>query len=185
MSGREPGRGDRSRGRPDDKRLVAYVVGDVDPAGVRRFAGEVLPDYMVPAAVVVLEALPLTSNGKVDRRALPVPDLGGQDLSRDPRDAREKVLCKLFAEVLDVGVAGIDDDFFDLGGHSLLAIRLVSRIRSVLGAEVTVGTLFEAPTVAELAVRLDSAQPDSLAAVLPLRNPAIARRCSSSTRQAD
>jgi Phosphopantetheine attachment site len=105
---------------------------------VRRFAGEVLPDYMVPAAVVVLEALPLTSNGKVDRRALPVPDLGGQDLSRDPRDAREKVLCKLFAEVLDVGVAGIDDDFFDLGGHSLLAIRLV-----------------------------------------------IARRCSSSTRQAD
>ncbi|SEF24659.1 pristinamycin I synthase-3 and 4 [Amycolatopsis pretoriensis] len=155
--------------RPGEKRLVAYVVGDVDPVEVRRFAGEVLPDYMVPAAVVMLGALPLTSNGKLDRRALPAPDSGGSSLSRAPRNPREEILCELFAEVLAVGGIGIDDGFFDLGGHSLLAIRLVSRIRSALGAEVGVRTLFEAPTVADLAPRLDAGQSDSLATVLPLR----------------
>ncbi|HEY6748837.1 MAG TPA: amino acid adenylation domain-containing protein [Mycobacteriales bacterium] len=152
-----------------DKRVVAYVVGDVDPAEVRRFVGEVLPKYMVPAAVVPLGELPLTSNGKVDRQALPAPESGGAGASRGPRDAREEILCRLFTEVLDVSVVGLDDGFFDLGGHSLSAIRLMSRIRSALGVEVSVGTLFEAPTVAELTVRLDAAQPDSLATMLPLR----------------
>jgi hypothetical protein len=112
--------------RPGDKRLVAYVVEDVEPAVVRHFVGEVLPDYMAPTAVVVFEALPLTAKGKVDRRALPVPDLGGPDLSHGPRDGREKILCELFAEILDVDIVGIDGNFFELGGHSLLVIRLVS-----------------------------------------------------------
>ncbi|MEC3977737.1 non-ribosomal peptide synthetase [Amycolatopsis sp. H20-H5] len=155
--------------RPGSKHLIAYVVGAADPVDVRRFAREILPEYMVPATVVVLDALPLTSNGKLDRSALPAPDFGVSGPSRSSRNAREKVLCELFAEVLDVSRIGIDDEFFELGGHSLLAIRLVSRIRSKLGVDVAVRTLFEAPTVADLAVRLDAAQPDSLDTVLPLR----------------
>jgi thioesterase domain-containing protein/acyl carrier protein len=155
--------------RPGDKRLVAYVVGAVDPVEVRDFVRGILPEYMVPAAVVVLDALPLNANGKLDRVALPAPDFRGSELSRDPRNARDEILCDLFAEVLDVSGVGIDDEFFDLGGHSLLATRLVSRIRSALGVELAVRTLFEAPTVADLAVRLDADQPDSLATVLPLR----------------
>ncbi|WP_232792076.1 non-ribosomal peptide synthetase, partial [Amycolatopsis sp. M39] len=141
--------------RSGGKRLVAYVVGDVDPVELRRSVARILPQHMVPAAVVVLEELPLTANGKLDRRALPEPDLGGSVSSRRPRDTREEILCGLFADILGVAEVGIDDSFFDLGGHSLLATRLTSRIRSVLGVEVAVRTLFEAPAVAALAQRLD------------------------------
>jgi amino acid adenylation domain-containing protein/FkbM family methyltransferase len=141
--------------RPGDKRLVAYVVGDVDPVELRRSVARTLPQHMVPAAVVMLDVLPLTANGKLDRRALPAPDPGGSGPSRKPRDTREEILCGLFAEILGASEVGIDDSFFELGGHSLLATRLTSRIRSVLGVEVAVRTLFEAPAVAALAQRLD------------------------------
>ncbi|WP_431934415.1 amino acid adenylation domain-containing protein, partial [Nonomuraea jabiensis] len=134
-----------------DGRLLAYVVGEA--AGVRELLAQRLPQYMVPAAVVAVDRLPLTPIGKLDRRGLPDPDFGGT--GRAPRTPREEVLCGLFAEVLGVERVGVDDGFFDLGGHSLLATRLVSRIRAVLGVEVPIRALFETPTVAGLAQRLD------------------------------
>jgi hypothetical protein len=139
------------------KHLVAYVVaaaGKVaEEAALRRELGQRLPDYMVPTAFVLLEALPLTASGKLDRRALPAPERHSEDY-RGPRTPAEEVLCGLFAEVLKLERVGIKENFFALGGHSLLATRLVSRVRTTLGVEVAIRTLFEAPTVAELAKRL-------------------------------
>ncbi|MDH6136270.1 amino acid adenylation domain-containing protein [Kitasatospora sp. MAA4] len=144
--------------RPGDLRLVAYCTpsGEVPELALelRRFAAASLPVYMVPSAVVVLDALPLNANGKVDRKALPVPDLASGTAGRSARDPREEILCGLFAEVLGVGSVSIDDDFFTLGGHSLLATRLASRARAVLGLEMGIADLFQAPTVAELGERL-------------------------------
>ncbi|MEV7013951.1 amino acid adenylation domain-containing protein [Streptosporangium sp. NPDC051022] len=144
--------------RPGDRRLVAYAVGDVDPVGLRRSAAAELPDHMVPAAVMVLDALPLTANGKVDQRALPAPEFTAA--SRAPRTPQEEILAGVFAEVLGLDRVGIDDSFFDLGGHSLTAIRLISRARSILDVELSVRSLFEAPTVASLAERLGRTSPD-------------------------
>ncbi|MFD9700030.1 amino acid adenylation domain-containing protein [Lentzea sp. NPDC059081] len=136
---------------PGDKRLVAYVVGSAE--GLREFAAKHLPDYLVPAAVVALESMPRTPNGKLDRAALPVPDVRRGEV-RTPQTPHEELLCGLFAELLDVPEVGADDDFFALGGHSILVMRLVSRVRSVFGAELGMRTVFENPTVAGLAAHL-------------------------------
>ena len=136
-------------------RLVGYVVPAAGSAvagpALREHLGRLLPDYMVPSAFVVLEALPHTASGKLDRRSLPAPDLSGSASGRLPRTPQEEVLCSLFAEVLEVGRVSIDDNFFALGGHSLLATRLISRIRLTLDVELSIRSLFEAPTVAGVA----------------------------------
>ncbi|MGK5496593.1 amino acid adenylation domain-containing protein [Streptomyces sp. URMC 125] len=139
---------------PGDRRLVAYVVpvdgARPDPAGIRRLLAERLPGYMVPVAVVFLDALPLTANGKVDRKALPEPQPEAVVRGRGHRTPQEEILCGLFAEVLGLPKVGIDDNFFELGGHSLLANRLVMRVRETLGTELTFRDLVDTPTVAEL-----------------------------------
>jgi amino acid adenylation domain-containing protein len=147
---------------PGNKRLVAYVVAAadqaVDPSVLRAHVGRSLPDYMVPSAIVVLDRLPLRPNGKLDRRALPAPDLTPTTVRRATRTPQEEVLCALFAEVLGLERVGIDDDFFALGGHSLLAMRLISRIRTALDVEIAIRALFEAPSVEALAKRLDDGE---------------------------
>ncbi|MGI5256054.1 amino acid adenylation domain-containing protein [Streptomyces angustmyceticus] len=155
-----------------EQRLVGYVTGGADTAAVRAGLARVLPEHMVPAAVLALDAFPLSPNGKLDRRALPAPVFAGGTRARRPAGPREEALTRLFAEVLGLETAGPDDAFFDLGGTSLLAVRLVARVREAFGTELTIGSLFEAPTPAALAARLDGSGPasgDALDVVLPLR----------------
>lgn len=152
-----------TREAPDgEKRLVAYVVPEsagTDLAGLRAHAADALPEYMVPTAFIPLDALPLTPNGKLDRRALPEPDFSSDAAYRAPQNERQEKLCAIFADVLGVPRIGIDDSIFDLGGgQSLTAMRMVNRIRTALGVDMTIGVLFDSPTVASLAKRIDDAE---------------------------
>ncbi|HEU0077009.1 MAG TPA: amino acid adenylation domain-containing protein, partial [Longimicrobiaceae bacterium] len=145
---------------PGGKRLVAYVVPEEDarvtPAELRAQLAARLPEYMVPGAYVVLEQLPLNANGKVDRRALPAPEQDSAAAHVAPRTAAEEVLAGIWAEVLGVERVGVEANFFELGGHSLLATQVVSRARQTFAVEVPLRALFEAPSVAALAGRIEA-----------------------------
>ncbi|MGW1726533.1 thioesterase domain-containing protein, partial [Streptomyces sp. NPDC002306] len=146
---------------PGDKRIVGYVTSAagspelpapaLDAAGIRAALHTHLPEYMVPSAIITLDALPLTVNGKVDRRALPAPDYAAPRAGRGPVTPEERFLCAAFAEVLGIDEVELDDNFFDLGGHSLLAVRLISKIRSAAGIDVSLINFMQRPTVADLA----------------------------------
>ena len=140
--------------RAGDKRLVAYIVPhDAAPSSsdLRAHLRTQLPDYMIPSAFVVLEQMPLTPNGKIDRRALPAPDAIAVETPVAPRTPEEQMLAGIWAEVLGVGSVGVADDFFALGGHSLLAAQLIARVSKAFGVEVPLRRLFDAPTVATFA----------------------------------
>ncbi len=147
--------------QPGDRRLTAYVVADqpLSAADLRQYLQAKLPPYMVPAAFVELPALPLTANGKIDRRALPAPDQSNTDLDAYTagRNAFEEEVIRIWSEVLLVDPVGAHDNFFDLGGHSLLAIRLVSKLRESFKVEISLRTLFEQPTPAQLSTALQAA----------------------------
>ncbi|MCK5522105.1 MAG: amino acid adenylation domain-containing protein [Thiomargarita sp.] len=163
--------------QPGDKRLVAYLVltkaQEVMPKTLRQFLKEKLPDYMVPSAFVELEAIPLTPNGKVDRRALPVPDmLGGIEADFvPPHTPAEEILATIWAEILKVEKVGIHDNFFELGGHSLLATQVMSRIRDAFEVELPLRELFESPTIANFSKRIDETSRLNNISILPAIKP--------------
>ena len=147
---------------PGQQRLVAYVVTSEDIAvnSLRNTLKADCPDYMVPGAFVVLDALPLTANGKVDRRALPLP--GQEAVGSDyvaPRDDRERTLVDLWCRLLAVEKIGIRDNFFDLGGHSLLATQVIAHVREQFQVEISLRRLFEEPTIEVLATLIGVAEP--------------------------
>ena len=139
---------------PGEKRLVAHVAAQSTADELRRFLKDMLPDHMVPAVFVLLDTLPLLSNGKIDRRALPAPDRIRPGLDKAfvaPRTPTEELVAEIWAQLLGIEDVGIHDNFFDLGGHSLLATQLVSRVREAFQTEIPLRRLFEVPTVAGLA----------------------------------
>ncbi|MGK5632056.1 amino acid adenylation domain-containing protein, partial [Streptomyces sp. URMC 123] len=153
--------------KPGDRRLVGYVVArsgdEVDPEKARLSVGDRLPEYMVPSAVVALAEMPLTPNGKADKRALPAPDYGAAaDLSQVPGTPREETLCRLFAEVLGLDRVGVRDNFFSLGGDSIMSMQLVSRARAE-GLRFTPRDVFTCKTVAALATAADDIQDHAVA----------------------
>ncbi|HEX8276901.1 MAG TPA: amino acid adenylation domain-containing protein [Longimicrobiaceae bacterium] len=158
---------------PGTPRLVGYVVPESgaspSTAELRRHLAERLPEYMVPGAIAVLEELPLSPNGKVDRRALPAPEAsaGAEDGFVAPRTPAEEILAGIWAEVLRLETVGAHDNFFEIGGHSLLATRVVSRVRETFGAEVPLRAVFEAPTLSGLAERVQAALGEGLGVQAP------------------
>jgi amino acid adenylation domain-containing protein len=146
---------------PDQKYLAAYIVPNhsyaIASSDLRGFLKQKLPDYMIPGVFVVLDALPLTPNGKVDRRALPAPEFQ-PELEQSllaPRTPIEEMLTSIWADVLRIELVGVHHNFFELGGHSLLATQVISRVRDTLAVELPLRSLFEAPTIAELASRVE------------------------------
>jgi amino acid adenylation domain-containing protein/thioester reductase-like protein len=158
--------------QPGDRRLVAYLTGTADPAEVRAQLGVRMPAYMVPAAVVALEALPLTNNGKLDKRALPAPDYAVGEY-RAPDGPTEEILAGIYAKVLGLDRVGVDDSFFDLGGDSLTAMRLVAAVNAGLDTHLGVRALFEAPTIRQLAPRLGPGGEKRVALVAGPRPPVV------------
>ncbi|HEY9900383.1 MAG TPA: alpha/beta fold hydrolase, partial [Pantanalinema sp.] len=162
---------------PGDKRLVAYVVGEVDASELRAHLKRLLPEYMVPSFFVLLDKLPLSPNGKVDRCALPAPGVIEGARSANyvaPRNLVEEVLAGIWGEILDIDHVGIDDHFFDLGGHSLLLVGILARLRETLGVELSIRQILENPTIALLASVVDhamTAQPsrESMGRIAPSR----------------
>ncbi|QQK81514.1 amino acid adenylation domain-containing protein [Salicibibacter cibi] len=162
--------------RPGDQRIVAYVVSageeNVDTWELQKQTGSMLPNYMRPSAYVSIPNLPLTPNGKLDQQALPAPDMKKQTAHAitAPQTPHQEMLVELFSEILGVTRIGIHDGFFDLGGHSLLAVTLMSRIQETFGEKMSIGTLFESPTVEGLAEKIESGeQHAALDVLLPLR----------------
>ncbi|WP_234381496.1 amino acid adenylation domain-containing protein [Streptomyces sp. NRRL S-1521] len=177
--------------RPGEQRLVGYVVtagesgGDgeggegTDTEVFREHLSRTLPSYMVPAAVVVLDKLPLTRNGKVNRRALPAPDFAGRVSGREPENETQARLCALFAEILDLERVGVDDNFFDLGGDSGLAMRLAARIREEFGTELSMRRFFGSSTPLGVARLLTSKE---LPELRPVDHPDEIPATASQTR---
>ncbi|MEO4048127.1 amino acid adenylation domain-containing protein [Pseudomonas sp. CAU 1711] len=160
---------------PGDKRLVAYLVAQGEPPhddALRAHLKQSLPDYMLPAALVWLDTLPLTPGGKLERKALPAPLYAAEAEVQGPRNAGERLLAEIWCELLQRPALGIHDNFFALGGHSLLATRLVARLRREQGIELPLRALFEAPTIAQLAERLPAAgEPQESIAPVPRDRP--------------
>ncbi|WP_349345015.1 phosphopantetheine-binding protein, partial [Streptomyces rapamycinicus] len=162
---------------PGDKRLVAYLVADATAAdrhgrlteSLRRHVESAVPEYMVPSAFVLLDTMPLTSGGKIDRKALPAPDLRTvlEVGYVAPRTPEEEAVCRVYSDLLGATKVGIDDDFFALGGHSLIATRVVARLRSALGIAVPLKTVFQQRTPRELAATLTAAARSGPEAELP------------------
>jgi acyl carrier protein len=157
------------------KRVVGYLVAEpgaaLTGAELREYMRERVPEYMVPSHFVMLERMPLTPNGKVDKRALPEPGQAEQAAAYvKPRTPVEEKVCEIWAEVLKVEQVGVYDDFFELGGHSLLATQVVSRVRKEFTVEVMLRELFESPTAAALSEAVEKAK----AAGVELKVPALA-----------
>ncbi|HEY2447230.1 MAG TPA: amino acid adenylation domain-containing protein, partial [Mycobacterium sp.] len=158
--------------RPGDKRLVGYITGTADPTEIRAALGELLPVHMIPAAVVGVAALPLTPNGKLDTRALPAPEYRDGDRYRAPASPIEEILAGIYARVLGLDRVGVDDSFFDLGGDSIVAMRLIAAVSTGLDADLSVRTVFEAPTVAQLAPRIGVGS-GGRPRLMPVERPAV------------
>src|SRR5262249_18164470 len=146
------------------ERLIAYVEANVEPAVLRRHLEQQLPHYMIPSAFVLLESLPLTANGKVDRQALRALAVERPHVRVSPSTPVEEVLASIWRDTLRLEAIGVHDDFFEIGGHSLFATQIASRIRDTFRVEMPLRTMFEEPTIAGLAQAI-LADPDVRARV--------------------
>jgi amino acid adenylation domain-containing protein len=156
----------------EEKRLVAYLVSkpeaELSTDELRQYLSEKLPDYMMPNSFVMLDSMPLTNNGKVDRKALPEPDTQRRELAESyvaPRTQVEQQLSEIWSTMLDVELVGVNDNFFELGGHSLLATQLISAVREKFGVELPLRSLFDSPTVAGIAEHINAATPEQKSTV--------------------
>jgi len=163
--------------KPGDKRLIAYLVlhpgQQLSIPEVRSHVKQSLPDYMIPSALVELDSLPLTPNGKVDRKRLPAPDYGASETGKGQglRTPTEEIIAGIWAEVLNLGQVGAEDDFFELGGHSLLATQVISRIRQAFKVQLPLRSMFETATVAGLAGRVEAVAKQDQGLFLPPIKP--------------